>query len=261
MGDRLAEKVALVTGGGGGIGRATVELFVREGAAVVAVDAVEETVRRVALDVDRSGERVLAITADLTQEAECERAVREAVARFGRLDVLVNNAGVRVYGPITEASAESWEFIIRVNLLAAAYCAKYAIPEMARTGGGTIVNVSSTNAVVGRPNMAQYDATKAALLALTRDMACDHAEQNIRVNAICPGWTVTPFHVRRQAELRGVSPEQAEAALKAEGYDNILKRKAEPIEIAYGILFLACPESSFVTATALMVDGGMGISL
>lgn len=261
MSDRLVGKVAIVTGGGGGIGGATVDLFCREGATVAAVDSDEAAARRVTGEVDPSGERVLALGADLARESEAERVVRRTVERFGRLDVLVNAAGVRLYGPITEATAESWEWILGVNLLGAAYCSKFAVPAMARGGGGSIVHVSSANGVVARPNMAQYDATKAALLGLTRAMACDHADRGIRVNAVCPGSTVTGFHIRRRAEQQGLSLEAAEADLWADDYDdNILKRKARPIEIAYAILFLACDESSFVTGTALMVDGGLGIA-
>ncbi len=211
--------------------------------------------------VDPSGERVLAIGADLTSEAVAERVVGRAVERFGRLDVLVNAAGVRLYGPITEATPESWQWIIGVNLLGAAYCSKFAVPAMARSGGGSIVHISSANGVVARPNMAQYSATKAAVLGLTRAMACDRAEQGIRVNAVCPGFTVTGFHVRRRAEQTGQPVEAAEADLWASDYqENILKRKASPIEIAYAILFLASDEASFITGTTLMVDGGMGIS-
>ena len=136
--------------------------------------------------------------------------------------------------------------------LGAAFCAKFAIPEMVKNGGGTIVNVSSTNAINGRAGMAQYDATKAALLALTRSLACDHGHQGLRVNAVCPGFTVTPFHVRRKAEADGVSPEEAPNS-------NVLGRGADSMEIAQSILFLACSESSNVTGATLMVDGGTGM--
>jgi NAD(P)-dependent dehydrogenase (short-subunit alcohol dehydrogenase family) len=260
MAGRLAGKVAVVTEGAGGIGAATAELFVQEGAAVAIVDPVADAVARATATIDPSGANVLGIVADLSQEAEAERTVRETVARFGRLDSLVTAAGVRLYGPITEATAESWHWILGVNLLAAAFCAKFAIPEMARVGGGTIVNVSSTNALNGRAGMAQYDATKAALLALTRSLACDHAQQGIRVNAVCPGFTITPFHIRRKAEADGISMEEAQAILREQPAYNLLQRAADPMEIARAILFLASSDSSMVTGATLMVDGGTGMT-
>jgi NAD(P)-dependent dehydrogenase (short-subunit alcohol dehydrogenase family) len=260
MGGRLTGKVALVTGGGGGIGEATVRRFLEEGARVAIVDNDACAAQAVATSADAPGELTLVVGADLTREAEAARAVRETVARFGRLDVLANVAGVRVWGPITEATPESWEFILGVNLLAVAYCAKFAVPEMAKSGGGSIINVSSANAIVGRKGMAQYDATKNAVLALTRSMACDHAEQNVRVNAICPGPTLTMYHVRRRAQAKQISLEQAEAELRAAGAPaTLLKRQAEPREIAQGILFLASDESSYVTGATIMVDGGLSV--
>ena len=260
MSERLAGKVALVTGGGGGIGAATAELFVSEGARVTIVDPVADSVERAAARIDPGSERLLGIVADVGQEQEAERVVRETVARFGRLDVLVTAAGVRLYGPITEATAESWQWILGANLLGAAFCAKFAIPEMARNGDGRIVNVSSVNAINGRAGMAQYDATKAALLALTRSMACDHAHQGIRVNAICPGFTVTPFHIRRKAEADGISYAEAQAALREAPQSNLLGRGADPMEIARCILFLASDDSSIVTGETLMASGGSGMT-
>lgn len=258
MAGRLAGKVALVTGGGGGIGEATARLYHEEGAAVAVVDLNGEAAQAAAAGIDPTGERVLAIAADLTQEAEAERAVRETVERFGRLDTLANIAAVRVHGPVTEATVESWQFVIDVNLLAVAYACKFAIPVMASNGGGTIVTISSANATVGRSGMGQYDATKAAVLALTRSMACDHADQGIRANAVSPGPTLTSYHVRNRVARTGETPEEAEAAMRASGASNtLLKRQGEPREIAYAMLFLACDESSFVTGADFNIDGGI----
>ncbi len=258
MANRLANKVALVTGGGGGIGEATARLFHEEAAQVMIVDLDGDAARSAAEGIDPTGERIGAIAADLTQEAEAERAVAETVERFGRLDVLANVAAVRVHGPVTEATTESWERIIAVNLLAVAYGCKYAIPAMVENRSGSIVTVSSANATVGRSGMAQYDATKAAVLALTRAMACDHADAGIRVNAISPGPTLTQYHVRNRVARTGETMDEAEAAMRAAGAPNtLLKRQAEPREIANAILFLASDEASYVTGANFMIDGGI----
>lgn len=254
MTGRVDGKVVLVTGGAGGIGEATARLFWEEGASVAVVDVDQGAAEQAATGIGT--ERLLALGAALDDENEAHRVVEATVERFGRLDVLANVAGVRVYGPITEADGDSWDRILRGNLLQLAYCSKYAVPEMAKNGGGSIVNVSSANAIRGRGGMPQYDATKAGVLALTRSMAHDHAADKVRVNAICPGPTLTPFHVRRRVEATGESPEQARAFLAAQT-PTLLGRQADPREIAYSILFLGCEESSYVTGATLMVDGGL----
>ena len=258
MGARLAGKVALITGGGGGIGEATARLFWEEGAKAMVVDIDGEAARAAAARIDPDGDRTAAVAADLASEPAAEDAVRQTVERFGGLDVLANVAAVRVYGPVTEASAESWHYIIGANLLAIAYTCKFAIPEMVARGGGSIINVSSANATVGRSGMAQYDATKSAVIALTRAIACDHADQGIRANALSPGPTLTMFHIRRRAEQTGESLTEAEAALREAGSPNtLLNRQAEPQEVAAALLFLASDESSYITGTNLYVDGGL----
>lgn len=258
MADRLTDKVALITGGSGGIGAATAKLFWEAGATVAIVDLDQDALDETARGISPNGERIAAFSADLSDENAVANVVRNTVDRFGRIDVLANVAAIRVYGPVTEATAESWQSIIGVNLLGAAYCCKYVIPEMAKTGGGSIINVSSSNASVGRSGMVQYDATKSAMLALTRTMACDHAADGIRVNSLSPGPTLTPFHVHRRANDTGESLEQAEQALRDLGSPNtLLKRQAEPREIATAMLFLASDDASFITGIDLPVDGGL----
>ena len=258
MGDRLAGKVAIITGGGGGIGEATVRLFVREGAKVMIVDNNEEASRAVANSVDPGGKNVAWFVAQLHKEEEAKASVAKTVERFGKLDLLANVAAVRVRGPVTEASQESWEFVIGVNLLAVAYCCKYAIPEMIKAGGGSIVTVSSANATVGRSSMAQYDATKNAVLALTRSMACDHASDNIRVNAISPGPTLTKFHINNRVKASGKSAAEVEQEMRAAGAPHtLINRQAEPIEQAFPILWLASDEASYVTGANFAIDGGI----
>ena len=256
MTGRVAGKVALVTGGGGGIGQAAAKLFFDEGASVAVVDVDAAEAERAAREIDPSGERVLAIGVRLDEETEAQAAVDETVRRFGRLDVLANVAGVRVWGPVTEADVASWDHILRGNLLQVGYTSKFAVPAMVRSGGGSIVNVSSANALRGRSGMAQYDATKAAVLALTRSMAHDHAAEGIRVNAVCPGPTLTMFHVRRRAAATGESIDEARAHL-AQGTPTLLGRQADPSEIGYAILFLGSDEASYVTGATFMVDGGL----
>ncbi|MET9023171.1 SDR family NAD(P)-dependent oxidoreductase [Actinopolymorpha sp. NPDC004070] len=253
---RVEGKVVLVTGGGGGIGAATAHLFAEQGASVAVVDVDESAAKQVAGGIDPEGRRVLAVAARLDEESEAQRAVEETVGAFGGLDILANVAGVRVWGPVTEADPASWDYIVRGNLLQAAYCAKFAIPEMVRRGGGSIVNVSSANALAGRAGMAQYDATKAGLLAMTRAMAYDHAEDGIRVNAVCPGPTLTDFHVRRRAAATGETPEQAREHLQRQT-PTLLRRQADPREIGQVILFLGSDEASYVTGATYVVDGGL----
>src|SRR5438128_9976050 len=248
---QLNGKVAVVTGGGSGIGEATAKRFAAAGARVVVLDRDTEGGERVTREIREAGGEAAFLRAEVAVEAEALALAPFAVERFGALHVLVNNAGVRVYGPVTEATEESWDQILAVNVKALGFCAKAAIPEMARAGGGAIVNVSSANAIKGRAGMAQYDATKAAVLGLTRSLAHDHAAQGIRVNAVCPGPTITQFHINNAAR-RGVS----EAELRAQGKAGLLKRWAEPREIAAAILFLASDEASYITAATVMVDGG-----
>jgi meso-butanediol dehydrogenase/(S,S)-butanediol dehydrogenase/diacetyl reductase len=201
------------------------------------------------------GARVVSLTADLAEEAAAARVVDETVGRLGALHTLVNVAGVRVYTSLGEAAAKDWERIIGVNVLATAYCCKAALPPLRASGRGTIVNVSSVYGVMRRAGMGQYDTTKAAVLGFTRALAVEEAPHGIRVNAVCPGGTITPFHIRR-AEAQGIS----EAELRAQrAQDNLLGRWAEPREVAYPILFLACDESSYVTGATLMVDAGKSI--
>ncbi len=254
MADRMQNGIAVVTGGSGGIGAATARLFAAEGAAVAIVDLDPERVREVAASIvdEVPGAAVLPVAADISSEDEAERAVAETVAAFGGLTTLVNNAGVREYGALAEATSESWRRIVGVNLLGTANCAKAALPELRKADAASIVNVSSAHAVVGRKGMGQYDATKAAIVSMTRTWAWEEAEHGVRVNAVCPGGTLTPYHVARYT-AQGVSEDE----LRARQADAcLLGRWAEVREIAYPILWLASDEASFVTAATLMVDGG-----
>ena len=251
---RIEGKVALITGGGGGIGAATAMLFAEEGARLALVDrdgAAAEAAAGAIRGKLPSAE-VMPAQADLSAEPEARRAVEAAAAHFGGLDILVNVAGIRVYGALADAEPDSWDSILAVNLMATVHCCRAAVPLLRSRGGGSIVNVSSVFGVTGRAGMGQYDVTKAAVVSLSRTLAIEEVGHGIRVNAVCPGPTITPFHVQR-AEARGVSEDE----LRRTGAQHtLMKRWAEPREVACAILFLACNESSFVTGTALVVDGG-----
>jgi len=258
MTGRMAGRVALVTGGGGGIGEATARLFAEEDGAVALVDvdarAAQTAAGAIAAALPKAS--VLPLGADLAREAESRRVVAETVHHFGALHALVNVAGVRVYAPLAEASEEDWRRILDVNVLATTFCAKAALPSLRAAKDATIVNVSSVFGVIGRAGMGQYDTTKAAVLGFTRALAVEEAPHGVRVNAVCPGGTITRYHIARAAQ-QGVS----EAELRrARAHDNgLFGRWAEPREIAHPILFLSCSESSFITGITLMVDAGKSI--
>lgn len=251
---RLKDKVAIVTGGAGGIGAATGLLFCQEGAAVALVDA-DADAMRVAVSQIRASvadARLLAIVADVGKEETATEAVLETAEAFGAIDVLVNVAGIRAYEPLAEAQQDTWHKILTVNLLSYAYFIRAAIGPLRRSGRGSIVNISSTHAVNPRVGMGQYDVTKAGILSLTKTLAFEEAKHGIRVNAVCPGLTLTPFHLRR-AERAGQTRED----LDREARDGcLLGRWAEAREIAYPILWLASDEASYVTGSVLLADGG-----
>ncbi len=252
MSGRLDGKVAAVTGGASGIGEATARVFAEEGAHVAIADIDAERGRSIADQIQAKGARALFVETHTEREADCVAFIRAARERLGRLDVLVNNAGMRLYQTVVDASEESWDAILAVNVKGYAFCAKAAIPLMRQTGGGRIVNVASIRAVVAGGNMVQYDTTKAAVAGLTRAMALDHAVDGVRVNAVCPGPIFTRFHERRAAAA-GKTPGQFQAEF---GRGTMLKRPGTPAEVAACILFLASDESSYVTGTCLFVDGG-----
>jgi 2-hydroxycyclohexanecarboxyl-CoA dehydrogenase len=249
---QLSGKIAAVTGGASGIGEATVRRFVAEGAQVAFADRDVERGKRVAAEIEAGGGKALFVEAHMEQESEATAFIQHTVDHFGQLNILVNNAGIRLYQTVVEASAESWDTILGVNLKGYAFCAKAAIPVMRRVGGGSIVNVASIRAVVAGGNMVQYDTTKAAVTGLTRGLAMDHAPDGVRVNAVCPGPIFTPFHERRILAAGRTLEEYREEA----GSRTMLKRPGTPQEVAACILFLASDEASYVTGTCLFVDGG-----
>jgi len=255
--DRVRGKVALITGGGSGIGAATGELVCAEGGTAILVDANPEALASTknAIEGQVPGARVMTFVADVADGGEAERAVASALDEFGQLDVLVNNASMRNYSAIAEASQAEWQAVVAVNLVGAANYCRAALPALRKSARASIVNVSSCYAVAGRKGMGLYDATKAGMLAMTRTLAFEESAHGVRVNAVCPGSTLTNFHISK-AKAAGKSVE----ALKTERQTtSLLARWAMPQEIAWPIIWLASDEASFVTGATLMVDGGLSI--
>jgi meso-butanediol dehydrogenase/(S,S)-butanediol dehydrogenase/diacetyl reductase len=254
---RLAGKVALITGGGSGIGAATGALFCSEAAAVMLVDRSEEGLAKAAARIREqgSGAHVATFVADVGDPSAAMQAVQRALDEFGRLNVLVNNAAMRNYTALAEAEPAEWQAVVGVNLAGVTNYCKAALPALRRGERASIVNVSSAYAVAGRKGMGLYDATKAGILSMTRTLAHELSGDGVRVNAVCPGSTLTEFHIAR-ANAAGKDVE----TLKTErDSTSLLARWAAPQEIAWPILWLASDEASFITGSTLMVDGGLSI--
>jgi meso-butanediol dehydrogenase/(S,S)-butanediol dehydrogenase/diacetyl reductase len=257
MNTRMKGKIALVTGAGGGIGAAIAELFCQEGASIVLFDQnaglLEKTAARLR-ELCPHGE-IETCAGDVSDPADSERAVGQVLSAFGGLSVLVNNAAVRNHASVEASDPEEWNRLFSINVLGAVNFCKSALPALRKSGNASIVNLSSCYAVVGRKGMPIYDASKAALLSLTRTLACEEAEHGVRANAVCPGGTLTPFTLGRGMQ-RGEKPEDM---AKEQRSDSLLRRWARPEEIAFPVLWLASDESSYMTGATIMVDGGLSI--
>jgi NAD(P)-dependent dehydrogenase (short-subunit alcohol dehydrogenase family) len=251
---RLQGKVALITGADSGIGRATARLFAREGARVVCVDLRESGTPRIDALIEGEGGSAVFVQADVTQRAECDRMVAAALEAYGDLDILFNNAGTGVRGRVGDLRDEDWKLVMDTNLNSIYHGSRAALPHFERRGRGNIIHTASTFGLLATEQYAAYCASKGAVVLLTRQMAIDYGP-NIRVNCICPGATETP------RMLRNIAAADDPAARRAgvENLNRCMRRLARSEEIAYGVLFLASDESSFVTGHALVVDGGQTI--
>jgi NAD(P)-dependent dehydrogenase (short-subunit alcohol dehydrogenase family) len=247
----LHGRVALITGGASGIGRATAVLFAGEGAAVGILDVNEANGKSAADEIEAGGGRAFFERTDVTRADDCRRAVKRAVREFGALHILFNNAGIIRRASVVELSEEDWIRVMDVNVKSMFLLSKFAIPEMAGSGGGSIINMGSGWGLAGGPRAAAYCASKGAVVQLTRAMAIDHGTQNIRVNCLCPGDTDTPM-LREEARQLGEPGDE----FLAEAAHRPLHRIGTPGEIAKAALYLASDASGFVTGTTLVVDGG-----
>jgi NAD(P)-dependent dehydrogenase (short-subunit alcohol dehydrogenase family) len=245
----LKDRVALVTGAGGGIGAATARRFAREGALVAINDAKADGLEAVAADIRAAGAKALVVAGDVTRKADCERMVTQAVDTFGRLDILVNNAGINRDAMAAKMSEEQWDAVLAVNLKGTFLCAQAVLPGMRERAWGRVINTSSVGSL-GNIGQANYAASKAGVIGLTKTLALEYAKYGITVNAIAPGPVMT-------AMLAGVSD-----AIKDKIVGQVpVGRIASPDEIAGVHVFLASDEAAFITGQVLFVDGGMSVGI
>jgi meso-butanediol dehydrogenase/(S,S)-butanediol dehydrogenase/diacetyl reductase len=248
---RLKDKVCIVTGGGSGIGKATALLFAQEGAHVVVADKRGDAAQAVAGACASGNRKALALEVDVSRGDDVKRMIDETVKAFGRLDVIVNNAGYGTFGTVVDIEESEWDALMAVNVRGVFLCCKHAIAAMKKTGGGTIVNVASVVAAIGIRNRAAYVASKGAVAALTRAISLDHVGEGIRCNAVAPGTIDTPYY----DDVIARAPDKAAFRKGLEARQPV-GRLGTPEEIAAGILFLASDESRFAHGTILTIDGG-----
>ena len=248
---KLSGQVAIVTGGGSGQGRATALLFAQEGARVVVGDVNDKGAAETARLINhQEGGQAIGVMVDVTKADEVSGMVDTALSHYGRLDILINNAGATLFKGIEDTTEEEWDRILNTNLKAIFLGCKYAIPAMRRGGGGSIVNIASVAGLIGMPEHFAYCAAKAGVIHFTKSLALDHGRENIRINCICPGGVLTPM-------LGEVINIQDPAQVERVARQHALGRVAEPEEIARVSLFLCSTDASFMTGAAVTVDGGI----
>jgi len=251
----LAGCVALVTGATQGIGHACAVALAEAGATVLATGLDDEHLARARQDFEASGPGRHVVPMDVTDARAIEATVAQLHAEHGRLDVLINSAGIQRYGTVVETDDATWRSVLATNVTSVFHTARAAVPAMAAGGGGSIVNVASVQALAAQPGAAAYVTSKGAVVALTRALAVDHARQGIRANAVCPGSVDTPM-LRWAAGLHA-GERAGEALIEQWGASHPLGRVAQPREVAEVVCFLAGPRASFVTGAAVAVDGGL----
>jgi NAD(P)-dependent dehydrogenase (short-subunit alcohol dehydrogenase family) len=251
---RIADKVCVITGASSGIGEACAKIFAHEGGKIAVVDVDEVNGERVVGEIRNEGAEATFVKADVSDEFDARQSLETVVHGWGRIDVLVNNAGVSAVGDVAQCAPEDWDRVIRVNVRGVYLMSHFVVPIMRAQGQGTIIQMSSTIALVGLQSRAAYAASKGAVLALTRAMAADHSHENIRVAAVLPGTVYTPFVQGYLQRSYADDIEQAIANLKKRQLNNELMT---PNDVAYAALYLASDEARFALGTALIIDGGV----
>jgi len=253
---KLKDKVAIITGAAKGIGKGIATVFFREGSKVVVADWDEEAGRETAEEIRSSGGDAFFVKCDVSNEEQVKGMIQATITKYGRINVLVNNAGIGVYKTVLDTTSEEWDRCLAVNLKGVFLCSKYAIPHIKSAGGGAIVNIASVHSYQSVGGTAPYAASKGGVVALTRVMAIDCGRDKIRVNAICPGWIDSPLI---QGIFAGApDPEKAKHEVERR---QILGRLGTPEEVGEAAAFLASDEASYITGASLMVDSGMTAQL
>ena len=243
--ERLKGKVAIITGASMGLGEAMALLFAREGARVTVADIADAKGEETVDQIRAEGGEATFVHVDVSETADVELMVNATVEAFGHLDILVNNVGLQVNKNVVDTTEEEWDHVLNTNLRSMFLCSKWAIPQMIKNGGGSIILISSLSGLVGNAQQASYNASKHGAIGLAKCMAIDHAPDNIRVNAVCPGSMNTPLNL--------TIPEEKLAPYKNL---NLQKRFADPSEVATAALYLASDEASYATGSVMVVDGG-----
>jgi len=252
---RLENRVAIITGGGNGIGKAISQRFALEGAKLTIADLEQDAAKQVASEITETGGNAFAHHTDTSNDQSVREAIQATLTRYGRIDILVNNAAAFVFGNVEQVSKSDWDKVFSVNVIGYANMVRECLPEFRSNGNGVVVNIASVSSFIAQPEFIPYNASKGAVLQLTRCLAMDLAPDNVRVNAICPGAIRTRATDRHIASL-GLEPE---AAYKDFGKDSLMNRMGKPEEIASGVLFLASDDASFVTGSHVVIDGGATI--